>query len=49
MRERVKAVKGTISISSKRMQGTVIDVRIPLETASQSMEQSAWPLQAGLS
>ena len=49
MRERVKAVKGTISISSKLMQGTVIDVRIPMEAAPQSMDLSAWPLQAGLS
>jgi PAS domain S-box-containing protein len=49
MRERVKVVKGTITISSKPMQGTEISVRIPLGAAPQSVESAAWPLQAGLS
>jgi PAS domain S-box-containing protein len=40
MRERVKVLKGTISISSKLMQGTKINVRIPVETAPQSVQTS---------
>jgi signal transduction histidine kinase len=48
MRERVKVVKGTISISSKPMQGTRINVRVPVATVPRSMEPSAWTVHTGL-
>jgi PAS domain S-box-containing protein len=53
MRERVKVVKGTISISSMLMRGTQINVRIPVAAAAQSIDSSAdspaLPLRSGSS
>jgi signal transduction histidine kinase len=35
MRERVRLVNGTITIDSKQMDGTVIRVRVPLDTTTE--------------
>jgi signal transduction histidine kinase len=40
MRERVRLVNGTISIESKPMGGTVIYVRVPLESKQDSQRRA---------